>query len=274
MTRCYTARVAITRPLAAALVVWALAPARAAGEPPRRLSYDLAADGVVTGIAAAGTLVLELLKGDLAPQACHWCEPGALDGDLARSVAWSNPAAANTASTILVVALPAGLLGYGLLQANHLGTPEAGWSATLLVAQATSIAMLVNSAVKYAVGRARPYVAQGRAGLYDDPSERNLSFFSGHTTFAFAVAVSAGTIFMMQDLPGAPVVLGVGLGAAVLVGYLRMAADQHYLTDVLVGAAVGSLIGWAVPTLFHKPGRKATEPGALLPATGGIAIKW
>ena len=33
-----------------------------------------------------------------------------------------------------------------------------------------------------------------------------------------------------------------------------MAADKHYLSDTLVGAGVGSLIGWAVPYLFHRPG--------------------
>jgi membrane-associated phospholipid phosphatase len=249
-------------------------PAGAASEPLQRPSYDLAVDGAVTGAAAIGTLTLELLKNDLAPLTCKWCSPGSIDGDLSGSAAWSNPHAADTASTLLTLAVPAGMLAYGLLQAYQLGDPGVGWADVLLVAEAASVAMLVNTTVKYAVGRARPYVWQGQPGLYDDPSDRNLSFFSGHATFAFAVAVSAGTLFLMQDLPGAPVVLGAGLAAAVLVGYLRMAADQHYLTDVLTGAAVGSLVGWAVPYLFHRPGKKATEPGALMPAPGGIAIAW
>ena len=33
---------------------------------------------------------------------------------------------------------------------------------------------------------------------------------------------------------------------------MRIAADRHYLTDVLVGAAVGTAVGLAVPHLMHK----------------------
>ncbi len=38
---------------------------------------------------------------------------------------------------------------------------------------------------------------------------------------------------------------------AVSVPYFRMAADRHYLTDVLVGAAVGTAVGIGVPLAFH-----------------------
>jgi membrane-associated phospholipid phosphatase len=94
-------------------------------------------------------------------------------------------------------------------------------------------------------------------------------------TFVFAVVVSGSTLFFMQDMPGAPWVLGVGLAAAAFTGYLRIAANQHYLSDVLVSAGVGSLVGWAVPYLFHRPGRTgAPQAGDLTPAPGGIAVAW
>jgi membrane-associated phospholipid phosphatase len=32
--------------------------------------------------------------------------------------------------------------------------------------------------------------------------------------------------------------------AASYVGYTRVASDQHYLEDVLAGAAIGALAGW------------------------------
>jgi membrane-associated phospholipid phosphatase len=197
-----------------------------------------------------------------------------VDGDLARSVAWANPKAASTLSDVLQVALPLGMLAYGVAEGYRLGQPSAGWSGALIVAESVSIAMLLNTAVKYAVGRARPYVWMGTPDLYGNPHDANLSFFSGHATFAFATAVSAGTVFMMQKLPGAPIVLGVGLGVAAFTSYLRMAAEQHYLTDMLVGAAVGSLVGWAVPVLFHPPRKGAPQPGALMPTPAGIAIAW
>jgi membrane-associated phospholipid phosphatase len=261
---------------AAALVALCVAasPARAAEEPPVPLAYDWTVDGVVTGAAAATTLTLMLLRDELGPLQCKWCTPGSVDGDLARSVGWANPKAASTASDVLQVALPLGVLAYGVAEGYRLGDPSAGWSGALLVVEAVSIAMLVNTAVKYAVGRARPYVWLGTPDLYGDPHDANLSFFSGHATFAFATAVSAGTVFMMQKLPGAPIVLGVGLGVAAFTSYLRMAAEQHYLTDALAGAAVGSLVGWAVPFLFHQPRKGAPQPGALMPTPAGIAIAW
>ena len=44
------------------------------------------------------------------------------------------------------------------------------------------------------------------------------------------------------------------------------------LSDVLIGAAVGSLVGWAVPVLFHPPRKGAPQPGARMATPAGIAI--
>ena len=251
-------------------------PANAPAPKLTQLSYDWAVDGIVTGGLAVSTLTLLLLNDKLAPLDCKWCEPGSIDGDISRSVLWANPVAANTVSNVMQFAIPVGVMGFGLIQAYRYDDPAAGWSDVLLITEATSLAMLVNVVVKYTVGRSRPYVWQGNADLYPATvSDANVSFFGGHTTFVFAVVVSGSTLFFMQDMPGAPWVLGVGLTAAAFTGYLRMAADKHYLSDVIVGAAVGSLVGWAVPYLFHRPGRKGPpQAGDLIPAPGGIAIAW
>jgi len=235
------------------------------------LSYDWAVDGTVTGVAVAARATLLLFRSDLAPAKCRWCEPGGLDAELARSATWSNRRLANTLADVLQWVVPAGMVGFGLVQAYRLGNPTAGWSDVLLVAEATSIAMLVNAGVKYAVARARPY-AWKEEESFDSPDDANLSFFSGHSTWAFAVAVSAGTLYMMQGMPGAPAAMGVGLVLAAFTGYLRMASDQHYFTDVLTGAAVGSLLGWAIPYVFHRPKSQASSPTAAVVPVGGFAI--
>ncbi len=252
------------------------APTPASSQELTKLSYDWTVDGIVTGGLAVSTLTLLLLNNQLAPLDCKWCEPGPIDGDISRSVLWSNPTAANTVSNVMQFAIPVGVMGFGLLQGYLHDDPAAAWSSVLLITEATSLAMLVNVIVKYSVGRARPYVWQGTLDLYPaTTSDANVSFFGGHTTFVFAVVVSGSTLFFMQDMPGAPWVLGVGLAAASFTAYLRMAAGKHYLSDTLVGAGVGSLIGWAVPYLFHRPGRKGPpQAGDLLPAPGGIAIAW
>ena len=43
----------------------------------------------------------------------------------------------------------------------------------------------------------------------------------------------------------------VPLGLAAGVALLRIVADQHYATDVLVGAAVGALSGLGLGLLLH-----------------------
>jgi membrane-associated phospholipid phosphatase len=252
------------------------APANAPPPTLTKLSYDWTIDGIVTGGLAVSTLTLLALDKSLAPLDCKWCVPGTIDGNLSRSIAWSNPITANAISNVMQYLVPAGVMGFGLIQAYRFDDPAAGWSSVLLITQATSLAMLTNVIVKYSVGRARPYVWQGNPDLYAvTASDANVSFFGGHTTFVFAVVVSGSTLFFMQDMPGAPWVLGVGLTAASFTAYLRMAADKHYLSDTLVGAGVGSLIGWAVPYLFHRPGRKGPpQAGDLLPAPGGVAIAW
>jgi membrane-associated phospholipid phosphatase len=249
----------------------------APADPPRltKLSYDWTVDGITTGALAASTIALMLLDNQLAPIQCRWCVPGTLDGNLSMSARWANPHTADTLSNVLQFAVPVGVMGFGLIQAYRFDDPAAGWSSVLLITQAASLAMLANTIVKYSVGRARPYVWQGTPDLYPSPTDANVSFFSGHVTFVFAVVVSGSTLFFMQDMPGAPYVLGFGLAAAALTGYLRIAADKHYLSDVLVSAGVGSLVGWAVPYLFHRPGKQgAPQAGDLMPAPGGIAIAW
>src|SRR5262249_22614926 len=91
-----------------------------------------------------------------------------------------------------------------------------------------------------------------KTGGYGSGSGDNLSFYSGDTTVAFALGVSAATVTSMRGYRWAPVVWVAGIGLGVTTGYLRMAADRHFFTDVLTGAVVGSAIGFAVPSLLHK----------------------
>ena len=71
---------------------------------------------------------------------------------------------------------------------------------------------------------------------------------------AFSIAVSAGTVASMRGYRWAPLVWATGLTLGATTGYLRMAADRHYFTDVVTGAVVGSAVGFAVPYLLHRGG--------------------
>ncbi len=64
---------------------------------------------------------------------------------------------------------------------------------------------------------------------------------------------------------------------ASLTAYFRVAADKHYLTDVLAGAGVGSAIGFGLPYLAHRRKDDTRIPTVrVLPAAGGqmLAAQW
>ncbi|BDG02498.1 phosphatase PAP2 family protein [Anaeromyxobacter oryzae] len=254
--------------LALALALGPARPARAEGVTTSWPSYDLGTDLAVTAVAGGGTLTLLALEQQLAPLHCRWCTPPGFDADVTRALGWSDTTAAATASDVLQVVVGVGVLGNALLDGYRRGDPKLGMVNVLLITEATSIAMLLDTGVKYAVGRARPSVWLGET---KESHNGNLSFFSGHTTFAFAIAASSSTLLLSQDAPDAGLATAVSFAGAGLVGYLRIAADAHYLTDVLAGAAVGSLVGWAVPHLFHPSKQAAVQ---LRPAAGGFALVW
>lgn len=79
------------------------------------------------------------------------------------------------------------------------------------------------------------------------------SFLSGHTSGAFASAVFFSKMF--TDIYGKSkwsTAIWIGsLSVAATTAYLRVVSGKHYPTDVLAGAALGSVIGYLVPVL-HK----------------------
>ncbi len=251
----------------------ALPLAASAVEPPP-LRHDLRVDGAVTGAALAIWVGAELAKPRLAPERCRVCEPTALDVGARDALVWRRVDAARHASDVLAFAvLPAGIAAHQLLAARGAGDAAEGLVDALVVAEAVALAADLNQVVKYAVGRERPFVHFGKDAARPRDSDDDLSFYSGHTTLAFSLAAAAGTVSDLRGYRSAPWVWGVGMGAASLVGYLRIAADRHYLTDVLAGAATGAALGVAVPRLLH--GRERSSGGgaqaAIVPIPLGVA---
>ncbi|MBN1988912.1 MAG: phosphatase PAP2 family protein [Bacteroidales bacterium] len=106
--------------------------------------------------------------------------------------------------------------------------------------------------------RKRPYLYNQsltltqKQELFDEGSPQK-SFVSGHTSIAFCSAVFLSTVY--TDLYGksgySTLIWVSSLSAATLVGYLRIESGMHFPSDVLAGAALGSIIGYAVPRM-HK----------------------
>ncbi len=257
-----------------------------ATSPVYELRHDRTADLAVTGSAALLWLSSEtFLKRSLAPATCRWCdrdEAGAntlsrFDAS-GRTLQWnlSQQKTADTMSNAVGFALlPLAVLGTDAFLAHESGALEGFGTDALIVGESVALALVFNQVVKFWAGRERPFVhvlpAGGKA-LTEHPSDNNLSFFSGHTTFAFALTSSAATVAELRGYKRAWLVWAIGLPFAIATPYLRLAADKHYLTDVLVGAAVGSAFGVGIPRLFHERLALANVSLKIAPAPGGLGL--
>jgi membrane-associated phospholipid phosphatase len=235
------------------------APRIPAPAPPLRpmLRYDLVADGTRVVAGGAAFLALELTKAELAPRQCRWCNPPGIDTATRDALRWSNPSVPGALSYVTGYAL-APLAAYGLDAVVVLtsGGSAKEWAVdALIITEAILSTVDLNQFVKFAAARERPFVHQlspeEKRGT-GAPGDNNLSFFSGHTSLAFSAAAASGAVATVKGYKAAPWIWATGMTIAAATGYLRIAADKHYLTDVLTGAVLGTAIGFAVP-YYHRP---------------------
>jgi membrane-associated phospholipid phosphatase len=246
--------------------------ARAQTAEPAGLHVDARVDVPVTVGAAGVWLGLELLEGALAPASCRWCDRhadgsdalDAPDAALHSALRWSDPGDAAFASNLTgYVLAPIASLGMATVAAAADDRSHEAPANALVLLEAIVITGGLDQAVKLLAARQRPFAhfrdpAPATAG--PRRPDENLSFYSGHTGLAFSLAVASGTIASMRGYSLAPLVWATSLPVALVTGYLRIAADRHYFTDVLAGAVLGSAIGFVVPFVFHRPPETVALP--------------
>jgi membrane-associated phospholipid phosphatase len=104
---------------------------------------------------------------------------------------------------------------------------------------------LVTSALKAASQRPRPTVDDASGEFYDKGS----SFPSGHAASVWSVA----TVIASEYGQHRPLVLFATYGFAASVSMSRYTGQNHFLSDVLVGSAIGYGIGRYVYRAHHDP---------------------
>ena len=68
---------------------------------------------------------------------------------------------------------------------------------------------------------------------------------------------------------------GSTIGAASLVGYLRLYADEHWLSDQLVAGAIGVFSGYGLPTLlYYRPFWRSRSESAKRVASRADRWRW
>jgi hypothetical protein len=103
---------------------------------------------------------------------------------------------------------------------------------------------IIAPTIKLVAGRSRPDQETDGGGDDFTPFSGNYSFPSGHTTQAFAIASVVANTYRDHWWAGA-----LAFGVAGTVGYARINDNQHYFSDVIAGAMIGSFVGWSVVNL-------------------------
>ncbi len=150
-------------------------------------------------------------------------------------------------------------------------------NSMLVYGESLSLSVWLNSAVKYAVRRARPYthnpspvVEKLMAGHRRD---ENLSFYSGHASSAFTALVAGGLVFSSThegDEDERHAFWAVQATLAASTAHLRVRAGKHYYSDVVVGAAVGAGLGVLVP--YAAGVRYELDAGDWVSLAGGLVL--
>lgn len=129
-----------------------------------------------------------------------------------------------------------------------------------MYAETIGLTLASKELLKHLVPRNRPYTYFDNAPL-KELSDWAKSFPSGHSAYAFAAATFTSYVFCKYN-PDSKAKIPVCIGSyalAVGTSYLRIASGNHFPTDVIAGALIGTTIGYAVPAIHHLLAKKNIE---------------
>ncbi len=139
-------------------------------------------------------------------------------------------------------------------------SPFAAWQMLVIDAQAYAMTLFLNDVIKRAVSRERPWVdtedcAQNPDGEACGSGGRYLSFYSGH---AAVTATGAGLLCahhtqlsLYQNALLDQGTCALAVAGTIVTGAMRIASDNHWTSDVLVGHLLGYTSGYLLPTLLY-----------------------
>lgn len=222
-------------------------------------------DGLVIGGAALANVVPYAAAGSLVLRRCP-CNPADV-GPFDRATIGHTSGLANSASDVSVAAavvLP--VVGDWLA----LGTTPELLEDGLVMLESLLVNGALVSITKVIAQRPLPRMYAGQSPELQNNAGGFRSFYSGHTSTAFAaLSTAAVTLNLRYDQGIWPWIGVTALGTSVALE--RVADGRHFYSDVIVGALVGTGVGITVP-LLHRRRRETGESFWILPQDGGARL--
>ncbi len=147
-----------------------------------------------------------------------------INPDNPNSTVWTS---LSSTSKYISVGVPVGYFVAGLIHDNKQLKQKAAYTAAAILLNTATTTLLKN-----VVKRERPYNIF--TGIFPDKIESDFAFPSGHTSSAFATATSLAITTKKWYIAVPALAWSTG------VGYSRIYLGQHYPSDVIMGALVGS----------------------------------
>jgi membrane-associated phospholipid phosphatase len=148
----------------------------------------------------------------------------------------------------------------------------------LIYSETIALSAALNSAAKYLVQRPRPYTYNPSPEVQRyaraEGKDSRLSFYSGHSSLAFTAAVAGSYLFAAgsKNVRGRAAFWGVELALATATANFRVRAGKHFYSDVLVGALLGTALGYVVPRLHESGDAYEPRPLELYAMAGGVVL--
>ena len=215
------------------------------------------ADAALAATFAFGAVVDRLTPN---PNHIRWEAGWAVDAGFRDAVVLGRTdarTAAARASDVTVGLLTAQPFADAAIAGFVYGEPETAWQITAISFAAIMANAATTGVVKRITGRARPIQTACDADpSYDETcgARPPRSFYSGHASSAFTVASLTCMHHAHLPLYGRgwdELACVTAVLAAGTVAYERVISDRHYLSDVVAGAAMGTLSGALVPWLLY-----------------------
>lgn len=202
------------------------------------------------------------------------CDPSGLNA-LDRTILGRYDPNASLAANVLVGVVPGALVALDVIDAGV--THWRGWlTDAVVITEAVVWSGAVQDIVRRAVRRPRPYMYTPglNPGAREGP-EADFSFFSGHTSNTFAMATATAYTYSLRH-PHSKykwLVWTLAMAGATTEPVLRTLSGEHFPTDCIVGALVGSSFGVLIPALHRRRGPFHVIPSASIgPQGSSVAL--